>query len=181
VFRQIESLPFARESSDLFDRPSINLGRLEGGDAVNKVPDRCTMAIDIRYLPGQQPDRILAAIQAIPGIEVTRTFIHPPVTVSPADPYVVALRDAVSRLAPEIEMLSVGRDGASDAASFIEAGIPAVEFGPAGGGHHGPEEWVSLNSLGRYRRALREFICSLPAQLERPRAEVADLFAEGLA
>ena len=33
VFRQIESLPFARESSDLFDRPSINLGRIVGGDA----------------------------------------------------------------------------------------------------------------------------------------------------
>ncbi len=181
VFRLIEALPFTRESSELFDRPSINLGRLHGGDAVNKVPDRATMAIDIRYLPGQEPSQILDAIQQIPGIEVTRTFVHPPVTVSPTDPYVVALRDAVSRLAPEIEMLSVGRDGASDAASFIEAGIPAVEFGPAGGGHHGPEEWVSLNSLARYRRALREFICGLPARLERSRTDAADLFAEGLA
>jgi succinyl-diaminopimelate desuccinylase len=181
VFRAIESLPFTRESSELFDRPSINLGRLQGGDAVNKVPDRATIAIDIRYLPGQEPDEILDAIQRIPGIEVARTFIHPPVTVSPTDPYVVALREAVSRLAPEIEMLSVGRDGASDAASFIEAGIPAVEFGPAGGGHHGPEEWVSLSSLARYRRALREFVCSLPAQLARSRPDAIDLLAEGLA
>ena len=39
TFRAIESLPFARESSDLFDRPSINLGRILGGDALNKVPD----------------------------------------------------------------------------------------------------------------------------------------------
>ena len=31
TFRQIESLPFTRESSDLFDRPSINLGRIVGG------------------------------------------------------------------------------------------------------------------------------------------------------
>jgi succinyl-diaminopimelate desuccinylase len=169
VFRAIESLPFARESSDLFDRPSINLGRIEGGDAVNKVPDSCTMVIDIRYLPGQDPGRILAEIDAMEGIEVTRTFIHPPVTVSPGDPYVRALRDAVAQLAPEIERLSVGRDGASDAASFLEAGIPAVEFGPSGGGHHGPEEWVSLDSLHRYRSALGEFIRSLPAQLKRPR------------
>jgi succinyl-diaminopimelate desuccinylase len=168
VFRAIESLAFARESTDLFDRPSINLGRLEGGDAVNKVPDRCTMVIDIRYLPGQDPGRILAEIDAMEGIEVTRTFVHPPVMVSPADPYVRALRDAVAQLAPEIERLSVGRDGASDAASFLEAGIPAVEFGPSGGGHHGPEEWVSLDSLHRYRSALGEFIRSLPAQLKRP-------------
>src|SRR3954470_23590556 len=37
VFRGIESLPFARHSSALFDRPSINLGRIMGGDALNKV------------------------------------------------------------------------------------------------------------------------------------------------
>jgi succinyl-diaminopimelate desuccinylase len=165
VFRAIESLPFTRESSELFDRPSINLGRIAGGDAVNKVPDWCTMAVDIRYLPGQDPARILAEVGAIEGIEVARTFIHPPVTVSPADPYVHALRDAVARLAPEIKTLSIGRDGASDAASFIETGIPAVEFGPAGAGHHGPEEWVSLSSLERYRHALGDFVRSLPAQL----------------
>jgi succinyl-diaminopimelate desuccinylase len=176
VFRAIESLPFARESSELFDRPSINLGRIQGGDAVNKVPDRCTMAIDIRYLPGQDPAQILAAINAMEGIEVTRTFIHPPVTVSPAEPYVHALRESVARLVPEIETLSVGRDGASDAASFIEAGIPAVEFGPAGGGHHGPEEWVSLDSLDRYRRTLVQFVRSLPAQLAGPGPSSDDIY-----
>ena len=68
----------------MFDRPSINLGRIEGGDALNKVPDLCTMAVDVRYLPGQDPDEILEQVRAIDGIEVTRTFIHPPVTVSRA-------------------------------------------------------------------------------------------------
>jgi succinyl-diaminopimelate desuccinylase len=167
VFRAIETLPFTRESSEMFDRPSINLGRIKGGDALNKVPDHCEMAIDVRYLPGQDPGEILAQVRVIPGIDVTRTFIHPPVTVSRANPYVLALREAVARTAPDRETLSVGRDGASDAASFIEAGIPAVEFGPAGGGHHGPDEWVSLTSLARYRRALGDFVATLPAWLER--------------
>ena len=165
VFRAIESLPFSRESSELFDRPSINLGRIQGGDALNKVPDLCTMAVDIRYLPGQDPGEILAQVRAIESIEVTRTFIHPPVTVSRTDRYVRALREAVARSAYG-EVMSVGRDGASDAASFIEAGIPAVEFGPAGAGHHGPDEWVSLSSLGRYRRALGDFVRTLPIWLE---------------
>jgi succinyl-diaminopimelate desuccinylase len=166
VFRAIESLPFSRESSELFDRPSINLGRIEGGDALNKVPDRCEMAIDVRYLPGQDPGEILSQVRAIPGIDVKRTFIHPPVTVSTQDPYVRALREAVARSMPDRETLSVGRDGASDAASFIEAGIPAVEFGPAGAGHHGPDEWVSLSSLALYRRALGDFVRGLPAWLD---------------
>ena len=165
VFRAIESLPFSRESTDMFDRPSINLGRIKGGDAINKVPDRCEMAVDVRYLPGQDPGEILAQVRAIAGIDVERTFIHPPVMVSRTDPFVRALRDAVSRSLPEMETLSVGRDGASDAASFIEAGIPAVEFGPAGGGHHGPDEWVSLSSLTRYRRALGDFVVALPRRL----------------
>ena len=60
VFRSIESLPFARQSSELFDRPSINLGRIWGGDALNKVPDRCVIDVDIRYLPGQDPAAIMA-------------------------------------------------------------------------------------------------------------------------
>jgi succinyl-diaminopimelate desuccinylase len=166
VFRAIESLPFSRESSEMFDRPSINLGRIQGGDALNKVPDECEMAVDVRYLPGQDPGDILAQVRAIAGIDVTRTFIHPPVTVSRSDPFVRALREAVSRCTPDMETMSVGRDGASDAAAFIDAGIPAVEFGPAGAGHHGPDEWVSVSSLARYRRALADFVRSLPIWLQ---------------
>jgi succinyl-diaminopimelate desuccinylase len=165
VFRAIESLPFSRQSSEMFDRPSINLGRIQGGDALNKVPDACTMAVDIRYLPGQDPEQILDQVRAMPDVEVTRTFVHPPVAVSRTNPYVQALREAVSRAAHD-EPLSVGRDGASDAAAFLAAGIPAVEFGPAGEGHHGPEEWVSLGSLARYRRALADFVRALPMRLE---------------
>lgn len=164
VFRTIETLPFSRESSEMFDRPSINLSRIEGGDAINKVPDQATIAVDVRYLPGQDPGDILAQVRAIPGIDVTRTFIHPAVGVSRHDPYVRSLCDAARR-SIRGEVTSVGRDGASDAASFIEAGISAVEFGPTGGGHHGPAEWVSLRSLGEYRRALVEFVRALPAAL----------------
>ena len=42
---------------------------------------------------------------------------------------------------------------------------PAVECGPAGDGHHGPEEWVSIRSLSQYRAALVEFVNLLPARL----------------
>jgi succinyl-diaminopimelate desuccinylase len=46
--------------------------------------------------------------------------------------------------------------------AFLKAGVPAVEFGPKGGGHHGPDEWVSIDSLEIYRRALVDFALSLP-------------------
>src|SRR3954471_6673501 len=153
AFRRIETLPFSRMSSDMFDRPSINVARIDGGDAFNKVPDLCTMDVDIRFLPNQDPGDILAQIRAIPDLQIVKTFTRAPATVSRRNPYVLALRDAVGR-SIEGEALSVGRDGASDVISFLQAGVPAVEFGPIGGGHHGPHEWVSISSLRRYRRAL---------------------------
>src|ERR687887_2205861 len=166
TFRRIETLPFSRESSDMFDRASISLARIEGGDAFNKVPDACNMDVDIRFLPNQDPGEILAQIRAIPDVTILKTFTRAPAMVSRRNPYVLALRDAVGR-SIEGEALSVGRDGASDAISFLEAGVPAVEFGPIGGGHHGPHEWVSISSLRHYRRALGDFVRHLPAWLER--------------
>src|SRR3954462_14586582 len=166
AFRRIETLPFSRESSDLFDRPSINLARIEGGDAFNKVPDRCTMDVDIRFLPTQDPADITSQICAIGDLEIVKPFQRAPVIVSRHTPYVLALRDAVGR-SIEGGALSIGRDGSSDAIAFLEAGIPAVEFGPVGAGHHGPEEWVSIASLRRFRQALTDFVSLLPSWLER--------------
>ena len=165
AFRRIETLPFSRESSDLFDRPSINLARIIGGDAFNKVPDTCSMDVDIRFLPNQDPGAILAQIRDIADTRIVKTFIRAPAIVSRRNPFVRALRDALAGTI-EGEPLSIGRDGASDAVAFLEAGVPAVEFGPVGGGHHGPHEWVSISSLTRYRQALGQFVTSLPAWLE---------------
>lgn len=173
TFRRIETLGFTRESSDLFDRPSINIARIVGGDAFNKVPDRCTMDVDIRYLPNQDSGAILAEIRGLPDVRIVKTFTRAPAHVSRQNTYVRALREAVSNSLAG-EALSVGRDGASDAISFLEAGVPAVEFGPTGGGHHGPEEWVSIESLGQYRRALGDFISALPAWLARDAAARQD-------
>jgi succinyl-diaminopimelate desuccinylase len=161
VFRSIESLPFSRQSSELFDRPSINLGRILGGDALNKVPDTCVIDVDIRYLPEQDPEAILEQIATLPDSRVVSTFRRPPVQLDRDLPYVTALCDA-AQPHHDGDVRGVGRDGASDAVSFLRVGVPAVEFGPVGGGHHGPEEWVSLNSLAAYRRALADFVAVLP-------------------
>jgi succinyl-diaminopimelate desuccinylase len=163
VFRRIESLPFAAESSELFDRPSINLGRIWGGDALNKVPDTCVIDVDIRYLPEQDPARILEEVSELDA-RIVSSFRRPPATVDRRSVWVRALCDAAS---PHHRggVVSVGRDGSSDAVAFLRAGIPAVEFGPIGGGHHGPDEWVSISSLGRYRRTLTSFMETLPERL----------------
>ena len=121
VFRSIESLPFARQSSELFDRPSINLGRIWGGDALNKVPDRCVIDVDIRYLPDQDPAAVLEEVRGIAGAEAAPLFTRPPATVDRDSPFVRALREAATAH-HDGEPMSVGRDGASDAVSFLRVG-----------------------------------------------------------
>jgi succinyl-diaminopimelate desuccinylase len=172
VFRSIQAMPFAREASELFDRPSISLGRIMGGDRINKVPDFCVIDVDIRYLPGQDADAILEAIRAIPDTSVEIVLSREPVVVDREDPHVAALAAVISDWTPA-DRISIGRDGASDANSFIRAGVPAVEFGPVGGGHHGPDEWVSVQSLERYRKALVDFVHSLPQALGKGRLRIA--------
>jgi len=155
LYGRLLQLPFASGNSPLYERPSINIGRIRGGDVVNIVPDRCRLDVDIRYLPNQDPDDVLRQVRSL-GAEVTPIYELPPATLDPEEPHVLLLREAVRSLdggdAP-----AVGRDGASDAVFFLERGIPAVEFGPAGAGHHGPEEFVDIDSLARYRRILAEF------------------------
>jgi succinyl-diaminopimelate desuccinylase len=167
TFRALEELPFAAESTDLFAQPSINLGRIVGGDAVNKVPDHCRMDVDVRYLPGQDPEEILRQVRGLGPIEVEALLERPPAYVPPDHEMVLALMEAVGRHEPAVA--SIGRDGASDAVAFLAVGVPAIEFGPCGGGHHGPEEHVDVDSLRIYRRALGDFVRLVGRRaIERP-------------
>ncbi len=136
-----------------------------GGDALNRVPDRCVIDVDVRHLPEQDPDAIVAAVGKLPGVEVVQVFRRPPVMVSREDPFVRTLAEAISHVMPDVDRISIGRHGASDVTCFLDRGIPAVEFGPVGDGHHGPEEWVSISSLERYRRALVGFAKLVPQRI----------------
>jgi succinyl-diaminopimelate desuccinylase len=172
AFRQIEAMPFTRESSEMFDRPSVSLGRIAGGDAMNKVPDTCTIDVDIRFLPGQSAKAILAAIEALPDVTVHVMLHREPAIVERDNPYVLLLADSIAEGVPS-DRISIGRDGASDIVSFLEAGTPGVEFGPTGAGHHGPDEWVSIPSLVRYHEALVEFVTAIPKRLGSAHLRIA--------
>lgn len=162
LYRAIESLPFASASADLFERPSINLGRIHGGDAINKVPDRCRLDIDVRYLPGQDPADVLAQIRSLGAWRVEVLLERAPAYVDPTNPFVRTLLSAIATYEPSAA--SVGRDGASDAVAFLAAGVPAIEFGPRGAGHHGPHERVEAACLVSYRSALVDFARLLAAR-----------------
>ena len=158
AFRAIESLPFARESSDLFDRPSINLGRILGGDALNKVPDSCMIDVDIRYLPGQDPADIRRQVSA-----ACRRGGRAPVPSRSCDRGPQrSVRSRVERCVSRVldsETISVGRDGASDAICFIAAGVPGGRVRPGRGGPS--RTWrMGLDLLARELPASRSWTSS---------------------
>lgn len=157
-FGRVKELAFAKERSELFPYPSINLARIIGGDVINRVPDRAAYDLDIRYLPGQKPEEILRQIRRI-GMPAEVEVLHSvePTYVTRRNPYVKALREVAARHYHG-NPVGVGRHGASDIVYFQRAGIPGVEFGPLGGGHHGPTEYVVSESLEAYRKMLVEFV-----------------------
>jgi succinyl-diaminopimelate desuccinylase len=161
VYDHLLRLPFARESSHFFDRPSINLGRIHGGTRLNQVPDLCTLEVDIRFLPEQPLDDIRAQLNSLPGCRVHEMNWRPPAKVLSTNPFLGILRESIGDAAPDHDVQFVGRDGTNDGIHFLKRGIPSVEFGPVGVGHHGPEERVSIASLREYRNALLGFVVAV--------------------
>jgi succinyl-diaminopimelate desuccinylase len=162
-YKRVLELPFTKESSELFPSPSINLARIVGGDVINRVPDRCTYDLDIRYLSEQDPEEITRQIRSIDSpAEVEVLSWHEPTRVSRENPFVKVLREVAARHLHG-DPIGVGRHGASDIVYFQRAGVPGVEFGPIGGGHHGPREFVVSSSLETYRQMLVQFVQILAA------------------
>src|SRR5918998_2293159 len=64
-YHKVTGLPFTEQRSEFFPYPSVNLARIIGGDVLNRVPDRCTYDLDIRYLPNQDPEELVRQIRSV--------------------------------------------------------------------------------------------------------------------
>ena len=143
----------------LCGRPTVNAALIDGGSAPNVVPDRCTVDIDRRLLPGENDrDAVLTPFAAL-AADIRRE--HPEVDVraeirewtdaaeAPAD---TTIADAV-RTATRAERgqapTDVGFTGITDARFYInDARIPTVIFGPGSlSVAHTANEWVAVDDL----------------------------------
>lgn len=157
VYGEILKLPFTRVSSEFYKAPSVNLAKINGGDAYNKVPETCTLFFDIRYLPGQTADEIIQQIEDAADGKVLVNMVGRPVETKREDPFVQALQPVVEKHISK-EAVFFGQHGAADTSFFSKKGIPAIEFGPSGINWHGNEENVFLDSLYTYKDILIDFI-----------------------
>lgn len=158
-FNTITALPFAKEKSELYDFPSINLSKLSGGDIYNKVPDYCRMSLDIRFLPEQSIEEILSQINQIVEDNIKIHATGEPVKTKLDNEYVKSL----SIIAEDVLKQSTnifGQHGSADTRFFSKYGIPSIEFGPVGDNCHGAEEYVEIDSVYRYKEILKRYALS---------------------
>lgn len=142
--------------------PSLSVGIIEGGQAVNVVPDRCMIEVDRRTLPGETTDSVLAHVRdALRGIDGW-TFEPPHLAASgldiPADHPLVAVLSAAIR--QETGTVAVeAAQYATDAGVYARAGIPAVVFGPGSIAQaHTKDEWIDLGELAQASRIIQTLI-----------------------
>jgi acetylornithine deacetylase len=142
--------------------PTLSVGVIEGGQAVNIVPDTCCIEIDRRALPGETADEILADVRAALAKVGEWSFDAPHLDaagmeVSPRLP-------AISRLQSAIE--ASGRQAvietaqyATDAGTYAEAGVPCVVFGPGAiADAHTAGESIDIAELVAARDIIRRFL-----------------------
>ena len=163
IYRKIEQLPFAKRSNAYFEQASVNLSRLSGGTVMNQVPEDAEMVIDIRYLPGEDTNAMLQEIKALDqDMKLDLMLCKPAVVIEEDDVLLNCLTDAVAE-ASNRDCVRIGQHGAADTMFFQEHGIPSVEFGPCGYGHHGPQEYVEISSLPIYMNCIKGMIRKMEA------------------
>jgi acetylornithine deacetylase len=148
--------------------PTLSLGMISGGTSVNTVPDRCTIEIDRRLLPGENAaeaqQHFIARLKVSidPGIafECPEPYLAAPALSADGSAQLVArLGSAIDGIAGSHQVLAVPYG--TDAAPLAEAGIPSVVFGPGDiAKAHTKDEWVPLEEVERaseilYRLASR--------------------------
>lgn len=160
-YKAIEALELFQTGNGYFTKPSINLAKIRAGLVYNQVPDSCMISLDIRYLPGQNPQDILRSISKVaPETKITVVAEEPAVETNPENKYVEQLKiNTEAILGRKVKLF--GQDGSADTRFYTELKIPAVEFGPVGANHHGPEEYVVIESLYVFKKILKQFIMNI--------------------
>lgn len=104
--------------------PTLNIGTISGGKYINSVPDRATIGIDIRTIPGQSNRDIFESLKSSLGeeIELKRLVDVDSVTTDPKNDWVQEVFDIV---APLLEK----RPSARGLSYFTDASVLGPAFG----------------------------------------------------
>lgn len=133
---------------------SINI--IRGGVQVNIIPESCVIQIDRRVVPGEDPEGVLPAVEALldelrredPALEVVqeRPFVDPPLDPKSNEAFARFVLAGLGEMGMAAEAGGVGYS--TDASNLGAAGLPAVVLGPGDIAQaHTCDEWLALDQL----------------------------------
>lgn len=135
---------------ELFRQPTINLGRISGGTAVNRVPETATAELDIRLTAGIDTQAIINRIQDVledyPQVQVDDMQWSIGSYQSTEDPIVQATTAAAEHVADRA-VRHRSATGGGDAKKLRDYGIPTVEFAFGTGTMHATDEYITVEKL----------------------------------
>ena len=157
--------------------PILNIGTINGGTKHNQVPDRCTVTLDIRLLPSQDPHDVKRQVEEM--IEALRTSVDPridavvefsehwlsgprlPYEIAAEAPIVLSLDKAV-RVVTSNSPVYQGVPFWCDLVVLEQFGVSGVNFGPGDPPYNFPDEYVYeaqyLQAVDVYEQLIRELL-----------------------
>ncbi len=139
---------------------ALNVARVEGGVAINIVPDRATIDLGVRLLPGMESaamvERVRAAIHAARPdgqVEVGVLSDSPPMLCAEDSPAARTLAELVGQRA------TIGASFASDAGPLQGLGVESVLWGPGSiEVAHRPNEFLPRGEMERAAELLPRLV-----------------------
>lgn len=146
-------------------RTSIVPTMLHGGYLKNVIPSEARATVDIRALPGEDPEKLYSQLKRLmdePAVDlVPHTITRTPHDPSPLSSNAfLGFERALARLFPGVPVLPTMSTGATDSAQLRSAGIPTYGFGPArpewdlASGIHGKDEYLYVRPFQDYVEVL---------------------------
>lgn len=161
----------ARAPHPLLGRPTINVGRVRGGQSVNVVPDACEFELERRLLPGEDGRAAVRACEAWVraeagegvGLEFEEPYlVDPALDTPPEAPVARAVIDAhAAEFGAGCE--AAGAHYGTDGSKLARAGIEAVVCGPGDVAQaHTADEYVEVEQLEQAVRLYTRILTNWP-------------------
>lgn len=125
---------------------TFNFSKIEGGSAINQVPDSCRLLLDVRFSPKDEPEKVVETLKKyFKDSEIKVLKAESPIFAAKTDPFVEKFSQSIKET--QTPVMFTFSHGSADARHCTALGIPAVVFGPTGDNLHAVDEWVDLNSV----------------------------------
>lgn len=136
---------------------TFNIGRIQGGEALNIIPEHCSFVWEFRPLPDVDADAIEARVLSFieteiePRMQAENPLAGVRIEFLSRVPPMAAMSDSpaerlVRRLTGANEAITVAYT--AEASQFQAAGVPAVLCGPGSIDQaHQPDEWIAAEQL----------------------------------